>query len=310
MAQKILTESGINEMEFLEFQLGEQSYGINVEKLLQIIPYKQNLVTATPGTAESVIGSLLWRDQTIDLIDLTIALKEPRENIDDRSVVLVTKFNNLISGFWIDSVRRIHRISWKEIKAFDDTLNKYEPRFTGMVCVEDRIILLVDFEKIVFDLNPELTEESIAKEAEQQKKQKRNECNIIFAEDSNVIRDSITEYLNKAGYRIRSFENGQKAFDYANGLLDDSTNTEGEFQIPFDLLITDIEMPQMDGLTLCRQIKKSDRMKNLPVLIFSSLINDQMINKCKEVDANAYITKPGSKDLLKKVDELLLINAI
>lgn len=109
------------------------------------------------------------------------------------------------------------------------------------------------------------------------------------------------------------FENGQKAFDHVKRITEaenDAGETDKPFQVPIDLLITDIEMPQMDGLTLCRQLKKDERLKDLPVLIFSSLINEQMVNKCKEVDANAYITKPGSRDLLKKVDELLRIDAM
>ena len=307
MSQKILTESGTNEAEFLEFGLGSQSFAINVAKIVQIIPFREEELTRTVGTPDSVLGSLLWRNQTIDLIDLKRTLNFTAEEDSERSIVLVTNFNNITSGFRIDGVTRIYRAGWDSIIPVDASLNKYSPRFTGMICIEERIVLLVDFEKIIFDLCPD-TEEAVDLSAlALKRKLKREDNQIVFAEDSTLIRTNISKILQRAGYKVFAFEDGQKAYDYITQIHQQFGDSEHGDDFPIDLLVTDIEMPQMDGLTLCRKVKKMETLSDLPVLIFSSLINEQMIVKCREVDANAYVTKPGSEDLINKIDEMLLI---
>ncbi|MBU2643542.1 chemotaxis protein [bacterium] len=306
MSTEILTESGTNEAEFLEFYINQKSFAINVAKVIQIISFDDELLTRTAGGPPSVMGSLLWRDHTIDLINLSQALKDGDDLSSERPVVLVTNFNDMTAGFRISGVNRIHRVNWNDIQPMDAVLDRYSPRFTGTLTIEGKNILLVDFEKLLselFDNNEEaeINKELIRSSREAQRKDKR----IVFAEDSVLIRKNLQKYLTAAGYQVNVHENGQSAWDHITRLKN-STEAGTDMAEVVDLVITDIEMPQMDGLTFCRKIKEDKRLAKIPVVIFSSLINDQMAIKCREVGADAFLSKPRTKDLIVKIDEMLL----
>lgn len=307
MADEILTESGTNEVEFLEFYIGSQSFAVNVAKVVQIIPYDNKKVTPTAMTPDAVLGSLLWRDRTIDLFDMQAALHRKEERNTERPIILVTNFNNVTSGFYIDGVERIHRLSWDEIRPMDAIMDSHSPRFTGVITIGNKNVLLVDFEKILAELCPDLDETgSEAGLKRIAKKTDREDNRIVFAEDSGLIRRNMTRFLREAGYHVTEFENGALALDYVTKKKKEAAENGEEITKYIDLVITDIEMPRMDGLTLCRRIKKDLKLGDLPVLIFSSLINEQMAVKCKEVGADAYVSKPRSEKLINQVDEMLL----
>lgn len=311
MATNILTESGTNEVEFLEFYIGDQSFAINVAKVMQIILFDDQKLTITAGSINSVMGTLLWRDSTIDLIDLNVALnsgKGEQTEKTERSIVLITNFNNVTSGFLISGVNRIHRMDWGEIHAIDTMLDKYSPRFTGTITIDEKNILLVDFESLIGEIcaTDALEELCDAVKSTGTITDKRNQKNLVFAEDSILIRANMLKYLEEAGYKVNAFENGQMAHNYIMSrkkqLTDKSKITDF-----VDLIITDIEMPVMDGLTLCRKVKEDTEIYDVPVMIFSSLINDQMAEKCKEVGANGYVSKPRSQQLISEIDKILSI---
>jgi len=312
MATNILTESGTNEVEFLEFYIGDQSFAINVAKVMQIILFDKDELTVTAGSSNSVIGTLLWRDSTIDLIDLNVALNSgggEKTEKTERSIVLITNFNNVTSGFLISGVNRIHRMDWGEIHAIDTMLGKYSPRFTGTISIDNKNILLIDFESLIAEIcaTDALEELSDGVKLTGSVTDKRKQKNLIFAEDSILIRANMTKYLEEAGYKVNAFENGQSAYNFIvkrkAQLTDKSKITDF-----VDLIITDIEMPVMDGLTLCRKIKEDSEIFDLPVMIFSSLINDQMTEKCKEVGADGYVSKPRSQQLISQVDKILSVS--
>lgn len=306
MESEILTESGTNEAEFLEFYLNNQGFAINVSKVVQIIPFDEERLTRLAGGSESLLGSLLWRDKTIDLIDLYKALNTEEIDPGDQPVVLVTNFNKITCGFKTRGVNRIHRVGWDEIKPLDPVLERYSPMFTGSISINGKNILLVDFEKLIAGMFQGEDEKNLQALLENDGiRDRRSMMNVVLAEDSNSIRKNVIRYLKAAGYTVNAHENGQLAWDYLNRTQQEIGNGNPVSDI-VNLVITDIEMPQMDGLTFCRKIKETDGFTGIPVVIFSSLINEQMALKCQEVGADAYLTKPQADDLIDIIDDILL----
>lgn len=308
MAEAILLENGTNEVEVLEFFLEEQSFGINVAKVSQIVPLDKKNLTVIPNEDKAILGTLLWHGKTIPLIDLSIALNNrPSRATDVRKIVLVTEFNGVINGFLTDGVNRIFRVNWEKISPISSFLGKYSSTVTGSIKVDDREVLLVDFEYVAAELFPDTkmgyhhlgisTEEST---------NDRQSKNIVFAEDSPFIRSTIIKLLNKSGYtQVKAFENGLDALTYFKESVDTAQKDNNSLDAYANLVISDIEMPKMDGLTLCRRIKQDMGLSTMPVIIFSSLVNEQMIHKCQEVGADGYTTKPQVNELVQIMDKLL-----
>jgi len=311
MADNILLETGTNEAEVLEFFIGDKHFGINVAKIAQIVPFSKDNLTVVPDEEEAIMGSLSWQDHSVSLINLDLALhKTPTNRIEsDRPVILVTEFNNVVNGFLCDGVNRIHRIRWDEMSPLSSYLEKYSSMVTGSVHVEGHDVLLVDFEYIVSQFFPETCMAYQASKIELERGAvARQDMKIIFAEDSPFIRNTITDLLGQAGYsQTVPHENGKDALDYIEGLVRQANQEEKEITDYMNLLLTDIEMPRLDGLTLCRQIKTELNL-DIPVIIFSSLINEQMEQKCREVKADGYTTKPQIAKLVELLDAVLGVN--
>jgi two-component system chemotaxis response regulator CheV len=310
--KEILLESGTNEVELAEFFLCDRSYGVNVAKIREFVPYDKNTLTKVPNSPDSMIGMLLLRGKNIPLINLKKNLELSDLSISERPVVLVTEFNSVVNGFLIDSISRIHRLSWSDIKPLNPILSQHAHRVTGTVHVNKREILLLDLEHIIGELFPD----KMASMSEYENKdrdrsgltiqEQRNKYPVVIADDSGMIRKLIFNALKTEGYQhVRDFDNGLTAFNY---LLDAKQKAEQEQCSINDLVgvvVSDIEMPQMDGLNLCKRIKEDSVLNNIPVIMFSSLINEQMIMKCKRVGANGHITKPEMKKMIAYVDEIL-----
>jgi two-component system chemotaxis response regulator CheV len=313
--QEILLESGTNEMEILEFYLGGQSFGINVQKLREIIQFEPDKATALPDSAPSMLGTLLVRDQTIPLIDLNVHLQRPNtgDSATERPIVLVCQFNNRVNGFLIEGVNQIHRISWKDVKPMPSLFEQFRPRFTGSTHIGGKEILIVDLEHIVAEIDPELgrcydrqaaTKDS--SENETDRVEQRGRTNLMLAEDSAIIRAGIQKVLTASGYtRLTTFVDGEDCHR-ALKALHERTSSEEELLREVKLLITDIEMPKMDGLTLCRKIREELGLKELRVVMFSSLITEQMAAKCNSLGADGCIGKPQIPELVELVDSLCL----
>ncbi|MDD4732532.1 MAG: chemotaxis protein CheV [Desulfovibrio sp.] len=307
-AQGILLESGTNEVEILEFFLGGQSYGINVSKILQIISFEQERFTRTPDADPAMPGVLLWREKTLPFIDLYAALKVQRREKVERPIALVTEFNNLVCSFLTDGVNRIHRIGWDKIDPLDAYMNQFSSHFTGSVHVGDKDVLLVDFEYLVANFFPEtkLDSESQMALPEEATPEMRASKKVVLAEDSPFIRHTILKILEQSGYTdVAAFENGLSASEHLSRCKKTADAEQKPITDLVDLVITDIEMPQLDGLTLCRRLKEDPHYGKTPVIIFSSLINEQMAIKCQEVGADAFITKPQMAQLVGTLDNLL-----
>jgi len=312
--QEILLESGINEMEIIEFYLGKQSFGINVQKLKEIIPYDEEALTVIPDSMPGMLGTLLLRGTSIPLIDLKRHLAKKRNaelSADVRQVVLVCEFNNRTNGFKVDGVNQIHRVSWGNVQPMAAFIDSYHPRFTGSINIEGREILIVDLEHIVAEFDPESAlDYQVVLNGEQDNlslPQQRQQMKLMLAEDSSLIRDGIERVLKKAGYEnIRSFVDGQDCYNHILELKQQVQQGQplGNF---LQLLISDIEMPKMDGLTLCKKVKDDPLLRDTVVVMFSSLINEQMARKCDQVGADGYATKPQIPYLVEMIDKFLQV---
>ena len=315
--QGILLESGTNEIELIEFYLGSQSFGINVHKLREIIPYDEAKTTILPESPPSVVGTFLVRGNTIPLIDLNVHLRRNPGEVAPtagRQVVLVCEFNRCVNGFLVDGVNQIHRVSWKQIQPLSAFIGRYRPRFTGSFEIDGREILIVDLEHIVAELDPEAGLSYTAPEAvpvsapmELSLEERRGQCRLFMAEDSAIIRESILRILHSSGYtQICAFVDGEACYDEILARKKNLKNGDGGEDQLFDLLISDIEMPKLDGLTLCRRVKEDPLLKHIPVIMFSSLITEQMVFHCQQVGADGYISKPQITELVAMIDGYLL----
>lgn len=311
--QEILLESGTNEMEIMEFFLGSQSFGINVHKLREIIPYEEEKTTTLPDSLPSVLGLFMVRGKTIPLIGLGTHLQR-REPVTEapgaRRVVLVCEFNDQVNGFLVDGVNQIHRVCWKDVQPMSLYLDNYRPRFTGSIHIDQREILIVDLEHIIAEVDPEMgmaydhpgpgveLPDLVARRAE---------IPLMVAEDSTLIRSGILKVLVSSGYtKVSSFVDGEECYQAIRGLRNRAQQAGQSMHNHLQLLITDIEMPKMDGLTLCRRVKEELGLGEVKVLIFSSLVNEQMVIKCNSVGADGCITKPQIPALVKLIDGLCL----
>lgn len=318
----ILLESGTNEVEILEFMLCGQSFGLNVAKTQAIEQFDPARLTAIPMTPPGILGMLLFRNRTLPLMDLADVLGMDQPKVEDRNwemdeettakqdrqIVLVMEFNNTTSAVLVDAVNRIHRISWDQIAPLSAALAHDSTTFTGSVHIEKREILILDMEKIMSEVMPEACIRSLGyDQLYHVREADRADVKIVLAEDSNAIRSMIEHVLQQGNYQqIRSFDNGQSAKDYIWEIVERAREKGGSISDELTMLISDIEMPRMDGLTLCRQIKESPELKQIPVVLFSSLINEQMAAKCRSVGADGYISKPQIGELIQLIDQFCL----
>ncbi len=283
MDTKILLENGTNELEVLEFKLDGNAYGINVAKIKEIINYQE--VTPVPNAHPSVEGIFMPRDTMITAIDLKNCLQ--RGVSEPGGLFIVTNFNKLDIAFHVDSVVGIHRVSWREIIKPGTTISTSEDGVsTGIIKFDDRLIIILDFEKIVTDINPE-TGLKVA-DIEELGERHRIDVPILIAEDSPLLNKLIVDSLHKAGYvNLIHTENGQQAYDVIQ-----ECKKEGTLKEHVQCIITDIEMPIMDGHRLTKLVKSDDETKGIPIVIFSSLVNDDMKRKGEALGANAQLSKP------------------
>jgi two-component system, chemotaxis family, chemotaxis protein CheV len=300
MKSNILLETGTNELEVIEFLVSQplnnggshlQSYGINVAKVREIIKLPE--ITMIPNMPESITGVFNMRNHLITSIDLRKYLYGEYTNSESASVI-ISEFNNIRFGFVVDTVTRIHRFSWQRVEA-PEVVNRFagdDSLIVGIVKLEDKNILLLDVEKIVVELQPEFGMKNINDDDMNALQGKL----AFVAEDSTTIRNMITGQLKRAGFTIEDYSDGGQLWRRLND-METKINQGSNVRLP-DVIITDIEMPQMDGYTLIRKIKTSNTLKRIPVAIFSSLVNSDVIHKGRAVGADIQLTKPQLNDLV------------
>lgn len=297
MDTKILLENGTNELEVLEFVLDDHSYGINVAKIREIIPYAE--VTPVPNAHPSIEGIFMPRDTMITAIDLKNCLQ--RGKSEPGGLFIVTNFNKLDIAFHVDQVLGIHRVSWADIIKPGTTISTTEEGVsTGIIKMNEKLIIILDFEKIVADINPETGLKMSDIDAIGARP--RNSIPILIAEDSVLLNKLIVDSLKKAGYEnLIHTENGQEAYDVITDCKE-----KGTLKDHVQCIVTDIEMPLMDGHRLTKLVKSDDATKDIPVVIFSSLVNEEMRRKGEALGADAQLSKPEIGKLVQIIDGLVL----
>ncbi|MCR4990608.1 MAG: chemotaxis protein [Lachnospiraceae bacterium] len=296
MDTKILLENGTNELEVLQFELDGNAYGINVAKIKEIIPYQP--VTPVPNSHPSIEGIFMPRDVMITAIDLKNCLQ--RGESTPGGLFIITNFNKLDIAFHVDSVKGIHRVSWQDIIKPGATVSSADESIsTGIVKLDGNLVIILDFEKIVTDINPEtgLKLSEITELGERG----RTDVPILIAEDSVLLNKLIVDSLRKAGYsNLIHTQNGQEAYDIIT-----ECKEKGTLEEHVQCIITDIEMPLMDGHRLTKLVKSDPATEKIPIIIFSSLVNDEMRKKGESLGANAQLSKPEIGNLVRTVDSLV-----
>lgn len=294
--EKILTEVGVNEWQVVVFLLGEQYFAINVDKTREILRWPG--VRDVPQANKAMRGITTIRGEVIPLIDLRVYLDiEPRVELED-SKLIVAEFNRMKLGLVVDGVDRIYRIASEELDA------SLTGTFLGdnalyVIKRDGRNILLLDYERIVQAVSPALAADFKIDEGSAEKAREKlgnpDDYKILVAEDSPLIRRLIQDALGAGGFHnIEIVGHGKAAWDR---LVEENG--------AFGVLVTDIEMPKMDGLTLTRRVKEDKRFAHIPIIVFSSVMAEDIKRKAQSIGADAQITKPEINKLLDTVVSLL-----
>ncbi len=304
----ILLEAGTNELEIMEFYVEEDGYcghyGINVGKVVEII--RPQKVTAMPEMVHpAVLGAFSHRNgEVIPLIDVATYLNFAPTD-DKVAKIIITKFNMFTTAFKVSGVNRIYRLSWTNVEAPGNLLQKISrSAVTGVVRMDDRIILLLDLEAIVAEMHPHM---AINMDVERRTASEGNRTHrILHADDSVSIRRLVLELLEKEGrFDVVQAENGEIAWNLLLGYVQQSQAENRPLTDFVEGIITDIEMPSIDGLALCKKVKEHPVLQQLPVAVFSSMVSDSVEKKCKSVGADAQYAKPDLQVLSNKLYELI-----
>ncbi|MBN3493894.1 MULTISPECIES: chemotaxis protein [Vibrio] len=316
----ILTESGTNELEIIEFHLVKQMpdgskktcyYGINVAKVREVIQVPET--TDYPNAQPHMVGVFSSRDILTPLVDLAGWLGVPTSTDVEKKFVIVTDFNRMTNGFLIDSISRIHRISWNDVESPSQFLEAGEQDCVVAVVRKDgNLIMILDFEKIIADINPELSMEKYdvkvdkSVDLNQKMVSKRNAKTVMVVDDSAFIRSLIQDTLSSAGYNIIACKDGGEAHEKLMEIAEVAKKEEISVTELVDAVVTDVEMPRMDGMHLVKRLRDSEAYKKLPIVMFSSLMSDDNRAKALALGANDTITKPEIGRMVALMDQYVL----
>lgn len=298
MDTNILLESGTNELEILEFLVDGNYYGINVAKIREILSYTP--LTPIPNGHPYLDGAFSTRGDTISVINLARCLGLTDNENHEGDMFLITNFNGANTGFCVHGVVGIHRVNWTQIIKPDRLIsNSKESVITGIINIDGKLVILLDFENIVAQISPEigiqLSQVSGLGEGY------RNHSPIIYAEDSQLLSMMIYDGLTDAGFtNLIPLNNGLELWE-----LLEQYRKEGVLEEKVACVVTDIEMPQMDGHRLLKLIKENSAYKDIPVVIFSSLINEDMRRKGESLGADAQVSKSEMGEFIRILDRLL-----
>ena len=282
---------GQNRLELLLFKLiGRQRFGINVFKVREVMPCPR--LTLLPKQDKFIKGVAHIRGQTISVIDLSKATGGPEIVQTDDSFVIIAEYNRSVQGFLVAGVERIVTLSWKDIMPPPEGTGK-SSYLTAVTEIDKEMVSILDVEKILNEISPISTElsEGVADETVGEEIGDRV---IMIADDSTVARNQVKRALEPLGLNMLLAKNGQDALTQLEAIAEQCNTSITE---KVALLISDIEMPEMDGYTLTAEIKQNERMRDVPVILHTSLSG---------VFNNAMVEKVGAEDFIPKFhpDEL------
>ena len=302
-SKDILLESGTNELEIMEFTIDNKSFGINVAKIKEIIQYTP--INPMPNSHPCVEGVFKPRDIVITVVDLPTYMGYGKKEDNERDILIITNFNRSITAFHVHTIEGIHRISWEDIEKPDMTIYGGEEGLaTGIAKVDGKLIMIIDFEKILVDISPACGIQ--ISEVEALTDRPKMSKPILIAEDSALLKKMILDSLNTAGYtNVMATSNGKEAWDKLVELRDDDSRSLYD---KVSCIITDIEMPKMDGHRLTKLIRDDSALKSVPIVIFSSLIDEEMRMKGASLGASAQVSKPEIGKLVGIIDSLTTVH--
>ena len=298
MDTNILLESGTNELEILEFVVDGHNYGINVAKIREIISYTE--LTPIPNAHPFVEGAFSTRGETITVVNLAKCLGMNEREEKKTDMFLVTSFNGTNAAFHVHSVVGIHRVNWSQIVKPDRLIsNSRTSMITGIINIDKHLVILLDFENIVAQISPEAGIQ--LSDIERLGSRPKNNKPILYAEDSQFLSLMIYDGLTAAGFtNLMPLNNGLELWE-----LLEQYRQEGTLKEKVACVVTDIEMPQMDGHRLTKLVKSDKEFQHIPLVIFSSLITEEMRRKGKELGADEQMSKPEIGHLVQVIDHLL-----
>ena len=293
---------GQNRLELLLFRLGgSQLYGINVFKVKEVLQCPK--LTIMPKSSRVVRGVANIRGGTIPILDLSMATgNAPLENIDS-SFVIITEYNTKVQGFLVQSVERIVNMNWESIHPPPKGTGR-DHYLTAVTHLDDKMVEIIDVEKILAEVAP--TSEVISEGVIDEQTQARAvSMRVLTCDDSSVARKQVTRCLETVGVEVVALNDGRQALEYLKAMADEGKNPAEEFL----MLISDIEMPEMDGYTLTAEIRADPRMNKLHVILHTSLsgvFNQAMV---KKVGADDFLAKFRPDDLAARVVERIKLAA-
>ena len=295
--KEILLESGTNELEVLVFDVANFTFGINVAKVREVLPATQ--ITCLPKAHASVRGVFKLRNQVVPCVSLIDHLKVSKTRVDSEETIILSDFNNQQTAFLVDQVERIHRLSWENILAVPPLMSLAQTPVTAVARIENRLVVMLDFEMII----DQVTDQFFRTEGlDNPLGLPRHKLRILLADDSPTIRQAVTETLTASGYtHLHVFENGKEVWNWIEQRLEET----GRAEDVADLLISDVEMPLIDGFHLTKLIKEHPQLNKLPVLLYSSIVTPDNFKKGAAVGADSQISKPELPKVVELADSLI-----
>ncbi|MBU2515382.1 chemotaxis protein [bacterium] len=307
--QEILLETGTNEFEMLEFYIDEVSgddagfergfFGMNVAKVMEVIE-SPNLENKDYSVNPSFLGTIPLRNMVLPIIDLSVWLGIKRKKHGHENII-VTEFSKTVQGFLVSGVVEILRLTWKDLIPPGKFIRHMNTKsIIGMVNADNHFIQLLDLEHIVSDLNPESTEKQWKSTVVASKTYR-----ALVADDSLTIRKILEKNLTHANFKVQMMNDGEETFNFLFGLKEQAKNENKIITDFLDILICDIEMPLLDGFTLTKRIKEDPELQRLPVILYSSIITDELRHKGESVKADYQVAKPDLNKMAEMAVRLI-----
>jgi two-component system chemotaxis response regulator CheV len=270
-----------------------------VAKVLEVVEAPEGLEGSESAEHPSFLGTIPLRDIILPVVDLSVWLEMDRPK-DENEPIIVTEFNSAVTGFLVSGVTMIHRINWRDVQSPSSFVKNFDTNcITGTVDIDDHITLMLDLELVLSELGGQ--DEFAADDDVYAEREYR----ALIADDSTSVRNVLRQNFEKANFIPVLVSDGQEAWSKLEKIRE-LAQEEGKSPLEYlDVVVSDVEMPQMDGYTLTRKIKEDPVLKDLPVCLFSSLISKGVMHKGEAVKADDQVTKPEFNALTGRVIELV-----
>jgi len=284
--------SGSNELKVLEYTAAGETYGINILKVSRILAEMPGFCVV-PEANPAVRGVFNDHDRVVPVIDLGLFLNGKPTSLSERFRVIVTEFFGTLNAFLVESVQTVHTVLWEKVMDAQGILDFGQNPYTISIVrpTEEQMILLLDYETIILELTPELAQEQGIGETLDVD---GGGLRVLVAEDSSSVRSMLQMELEEHGFETVVARDGCEAIEMIGQHPDIS------------LVVSDVEMPSMDGLALTKKIKDDPKTSHIPVIVYSSIGDVGMKERAKFLKAEEHITKLNMGELFEKISALLV----